>query len=69
MGISDGLLFLICGFVLGVATLGFIHGYRYCGTCWLALIIGKRYENGCKNCLLVCCRQYPYLTDKVLEDD
>lgn len=65
---GDILLGLVFGFVLGVITLGTVHGYRYCGNCWVMLVTGRRYEEGCTNCCLKLCNQYPYHSEKVFED-
>ncbi len=66
---NDLITGLVVGFFLGAYTLGVFHGYRYCANCWLALIIGKKYEDGCMGCVLRLCNQYPYHTEKTLEDD
>jgi len=62
------ILMLIIGFVLGATTLGFVHGYRYCTSCWLALLNGRKYEDGCTSCILNLCNQYPRQVDETWED-
>ena len=64
MGIEDALLFLIAGFIFGVATLGFLLGYGYCGNCWLAFFYGRRYKEECKDCVLASYNQHTSLMEQ-----
>jgi len=39
-----------CALALGYGTACFVHGGNICYDCWLALILGRRFENGCNSC-------------------
>jgi hypothetical protein len=58
-------MLLIAGFIFGAVTMGFVFGYGYCGSCWLGLIRGRRYEASCNDCIMATYRQHTTLSDKV----
>lgn len=46
---------IIGGIILGWAGANFFYGRTgYCHECWIALIVGKRYEEGCAECVARC---------------
>jgi hypothetical protein len=45
-----GVIVVLFGvFILGWMTSNFIYGCGYCGQCWLALVKGRKHEDGCEN--------------------
>ena len=45
------LLLMGGGFVFGWASSNFVYGRKVCHDCWLALVKGRRDENGCETCM------------------
>lgn len=55
MNIEAVSVFIGAGFVFGWITANFVYGRsKYCNECWVALVNGKRYEEGCENCAMRC---------------
>lgn len=52
MSFIDVIVIGVCFFILGWATSSTIHGGGYCRDCWLALVNGKKYEDGCYSCAM-----------------
>lgn len=44
------LVALACGVAFGYGTANVLYGRNICYECWLALVIGRRFENGCNTC-------------------
>jgi len=54
MSIVAGLFILGGGAVFGWITANFVYGRGDCKDCWVALVNGRRYEEGCTNCAMRC---------------
>lgn len=49
------LTFFAFGMFLGWVSANFFYGRSaYCYECWIALLNGRRYEDGCANCVARC---------------
>ena len=68
MSFSEVIMFVAVGFVFGVATYIFVTGGGCCGSCWIALFRGKRYETGCNDCILACYNQHTTEMEKAIDD-
>jgi uncharacterized membrane protein YdjX (TVP38/TMEM64 family) len=66
---DSGLLLLIAGFIFGVTTMGFLLGYGYCGSCWLAFFYGRRYKEECQECILATYNQHTTLMEENKQGD